>query len=99
MMDIHLQAGKASRPQLDKMILDCEAGMIDSVVVHSFSRFARSSKHLILALELFDKLKIRFVSITESVDTATPFGRTVFQIIAFSFFIGIAGSLIGKVFD
>lgn len=73
---------KASRPVLDRMILDCEAGLIDSVVVYSFSRFARSSKHLILALELFDKLKIRFVSLTESLDTSTSFGKMVFQVIA-----------------
>lgn len=77
-----VSGSKSSRPVLDKMILDCEAGLIDSVVVYSFSRFARSTKHLILALELFDKLKIRFISITENIDTKTAFGRTVFQIIA-----------------
>lgn len=73
---------KSSRPVLDKMILDCEAGAIDSVVVYSFSRFARSSKHLILALEMFEKLNIRFISLTESLDTASPFGKMVFQVIA-----------------
>lgn len=77
-----VSGSKLSRPELDKMILDCEAGLIDSVIVYSFSRFARSTKHLILALELFDKLKIRFISITENIDTQTAFGRTVFQIIA-----------------
>lgn len=77
-----VSGAKSSRPALDRMILDSEAGLIESVVVYSFSRFARSTKHLILALEQFDKLKIRFVSITENIDTSTAFGRTIFQIIA-----------------
>lgn len=77
-----VSGARSSRPVLDRMILDAEANLIESVVVYSFSRFARSTKHLILALEQFDKLNIRFVSITESIDTQTAFGRTVFQIIA-----------------
>lgn len=80
--ELGVSGARTSRPVLDKMIQDCEAGRIDSVIVYSFSRFARSTKHLILALELFDKLRIRFISITESVDTSTAFGRTVFQILA-----------------
>lgn len=64
------------------MLADCDQGSIESVVVYSFSRFARSTKHLILALERFDSLAIRFISITENLDTSTAFGRTIFQIIA-----------------
>lgn len=80
--ELGVSGAKTTRHVLDRMIQDCESGLIDSVIVYSFSRFARSTKHLILALEQFDKLKIRFISITENIDTQTAFGRTVFQIIA-----------------
>jgi DNA invertase Pin-like site-specific DNA recombinase len=61
---------------------DCRAGLISSVVVFSFSRFARSTTHLLDALQEFNKHKIGFVSITEQIDTQTPMGRTLCTILA-----------------
>ncbi len=80
--DSGISGSKESRPSLDIMIKDCENGSVSTVIVFSFSRFARSTKALILALERFDSLKIRFISVTESVDTQTAIGKTVFSIIA-----------------
>lgn len=77
-----VSGAKVNRPVLDQLMMDCEAGIVSAVFVYSFSRFARSSKHLILALETFEKLGIRFVSLTESVDTSSPFGKLIFQVIA-----------------
>ena len=80
--DFAVSGAKATRPSLDRMLTDCKAGLIESVVVYSFSRFARSTKHLIIALESFQQQKINFISVTENLDLGTPLGRTVFQIIA-----------------
>src|SRR5262249_23074146 len=44
-------------------------------------RFARSTKHLVLALEEFQALGIDFISLSESIDTSTPMGRMVFTVI------------------
>ncbi len=63
------------------MMKDVREGMIDKVVVYSFSRYARSVTHLLRALEEFKKVHIGFVSITESIDTNTPFGSAVFTIL------------------
>lgn len=80
--DFAVSGAKATRPNLDRMLADCKAGLVESVIVYSFSRFARSTKHLILALESFQQQKINFISVTENLDLSTPLGRTVFQIIA-----------------
>src|SRR2546425_760825 len=43
--------------------------------------YARSSRHLVNALEEFQALGIDFVSLSESIDTSTPMGRMVFTVI------------------
>jgi DNA invertase Pin-like site-specific DNA recombinase len=44
-------------------------------------RFARSVSHLLRALDTFRALGIEFVSLSESLDTATPEGRMVFTVL------------------
>ncbi len=72
---------KQSRPALDRMMNDVREGLVEKVIVYSFSRYARSVTHLLRALEEFKKLNIGFVSITESIDTNTPLGSAVFTIL------------------
>ena len=73
---------KQSRPALDRMMSDVRNGLVEKVIVYSFSRYARSVTHLLRALEEFKKLNISFVSVTESIDTNTPLGSAVFTILA-----------------
>lgn len=80
--DFGISGVKASRPELDRMMNDARDGKIDTVIVYSFSRFARSTKHLLDALEEFRKLNVNFISITENVDTSTPMGKALFTIIS-----------------
>lgn len=80
--DFAISGAKASRPSLESMMKDISDGLVESVVVYSFSRLARNLKHLILALETFQKLKVNFVSISESIDLNTPIGRTIYQVMA-----------------
>ncbi len=79
--DFGVSGAKSSRPALDCMISKCKSGEISKVIVYSFSRFGRSLKHLILSLEDFEKWNVSFISVTESVDLGTAFGRTIFNII------------------
>ena len=51
------------------------------VAVWKFDRFARSVSHLLRALDTFETLGIEFVSLSESLDTATPAGRMVFTVL------------------
>ena len=52
------------------------------VVVWKFDRFARSLSALIEGLQTFQGLGIDFISVTEAIDTTTPQGRMVFNIVA-----------------
>ena len=52
----------------------------DSVLVWKFDRFARSVSHLLRALEEFNHLGIRFISVQDQVDTKSPIGKAMFTI-------------------
>jgi DNA invertase Pin-like site-specific DNA recombinase len=54
---------------------------IDCVLVWKFDRFARSTRHLLAALEEFNHLGVRFISVQDQVDTDSPMGRAMFTII------------------
>jgi DNA invertase Pin-like site-specific DNA recombinase len=73
---------KSSRPALDRMMAAVEAGEISTCVVYSFSRFARSTTHLLNALNRFKATGTAFVSLTERIDTNSAVGVAIFSILA-----------------
>jgi DNA invertase Pin-like site-specific DNA recombinase len=80
--DEGISGAKDRRPALDRLMEDAHKRRFDAVLVARFDRFARSTKHLVLALEEFSNLGIDFISLNESIDTSSPMGRMVFTIIA-----------------
>jgi len=85
-VDVYTDEGisgtKASRPQLDRLLSDARRRKFDCVAVWRFDRFARSTAHLLAALEEFRALGIDFISLNESIDTTTPLGKMVFTVCA-----------------
>lgn len=61
---------------------DARKRQFDAIVVWRFDRFARSTKHLLLALEEFRSLGIQFVSYQENIDTSSPLGQALFTIVS-----------------
>jgi DNA invertase Pin-like site-specific DNA recombinase len=80
-VDVGISGAKDRRSELDRLMADARRRNIDAVLVARFDRFARSTKHLVLALEEFNALRIDFISLNESVDTSTPMGKMVFTVI------------------
>ena len=80
-VDRGVSGAKEKRPSLDALMDDARRGQFDGVLVWKFDRFARSTRHLVTALEEFQKLGIHFVSLTEAIDTSTPMGRMVFTVL------------------
>lgn len=80
--DEGISGTKASRPALDRLMVAVENDEISSVVVYSFSRFARSTTHLLQALQIFKKKGAHFVSLTEKIDTNSAVGVAIFSILA-----------------
>lgn len=72
----------AHRPALDRLMAAVGQGEVSSVIVYSFSRFARSVTHLLDGLQTFDAHAVSFISVSENLDTRTSTGRFVFTILA-----------------
>ncbi len=81
-VDVGISGAKDRRPALDRLMTDARRRRFDAVLVLRFDRFARSTKHLVLALEEFSALGIDFVSLNEAIDTSSAMGRMVFTVIA-----------------
>jgi len=73
---------KSNRPSLDKMMAMVESDQASTVIVYSFSRFARSTTHLLNALQVFKRKGVQFISLTERIDTNSPVGMAMFSILA-----------------
>jgi DNA invertase Pin-like site-specific DNA recombinase len=69
---------KADRPELKAVLNYVRPG--DAVVVLKLDRLARSITQLIATVELLDRNRCGFRSLTEAIDTTTPTGRLVFHI-------------------
>jgi DNA invertase Pin-like site-specific DNA recombinase len=81
-VDTDVSGSKASRKQLDRMMIDARQRKTDVVVCWRFDRFARSTKHLLSALEEFQTLGIDFISHEECIDTTSSMGKLLFTIVA-----------------
>ncbi len=79
--DVAVSGRREGRPQLNALMAAARKQEIDCVLVWKFDRFARSTRHLLTALEEFDHLGIRFVSVQDQIDTDSPMGRAMFTII------------------
>tara|TARA_B100000745_G_scaffold255578_1_gene178226 strand:+ start:4906 stop:6702 length:1797 start_codon:yes stop_codon:yes gene_type:complete len=53
----------------------------DAVAVYKIDRFARRLKVLIDVIDFFEENEIKFISVNESIDTSTPFGKAMLGII------------------
>jgi DNA invertase Pin-like site-specific DNA recombinase len=71
---------RAKRPQLAACIEALRPG--DSLFVWKLDRLGRSITDLISIMQDLEERKIRFNSLTETIDTSTPTGRLIFHIIA-----------------
>ncbi len=79
--DVGVSGRREGRPQLNALMIAARGRKIDCVLVWKFDRFARSTSHLLTALEEFNHLGIRFVSVQDQIDTDSPMGRAMFTII------------------
>ena len=71
---------KASRPELDKMMLTLREG--DTLIVSEFSRLSRSTKDLIDLVEKLNGMGVNLISIKEQLDTTTATGKLMLTMIS-----------------
>ncbi len=80
-VDVGVSGSKDRRPALNELMKDSHQRHFDGVLVARFDRFARSTRHLVMALDEFNALGVHFISLNESIDTSTPMGKMVFTVI------------------
>ncbi len=75
--------GDLNRPGIQRIIQEAEADAITHVVVVKLDRLSRSLKDTIYLIEdIFLPHNVAFVSLYESFDTSTPFGRAMIGILS-----------------
>jgi len=71
------------RPGLDRLLADAQAGKLDLVAVWRLDRLGRSVIDLVRIVLQLHEWKVQFVSQHDAgLDTTTPVGQLVFQILA-----------------
>lgn len=82
-IDDGYSGGSLNRPEMQKMITLIESGVGSHVIVYKLDRLSRSQKDTLYLIEdVFLAHNIAFVSMQESFNTATPFGRAVVGILS-----------------
>ena len=79
--DAAVSGRKEGRPQLQALMRAAHHHEFACVLVWQCDRFARSVAHLLQALEEFNHLGMRFMSVQDQVETQSPMGKARFTII------------------
>jgi site-specific DNA recombinase len=73
--------GNVERPALKRLMADIEAGLIDAVVCYKVDRLSRSLLDFSRLIEVFDRRKVMFVSVTQPINTADSSGRLMLNVL------------------
>jgi DNA invertase Pin-like site-specific DNA recombinase len=74
---------KASRPALDELMASARMRKFDVVLVWKIDRFGRSVRHLVNSVEQLRNWGVRFISMTQPIDTGDPVtANLIFNIFA-----------------
>jgi len=68
-IDKGISGAKASRPQLDALMKAASLKKFDAVCVYKLDRFGRSVLHLSQQLALLESYGVRFLSVSQGIDT------------------------------
>lgn len=74
-----ISAKDTNRPKLQELLHFVRKG--DTIVVHDFSRLARSTKDLLNIVELLEKKEVKLISSKENVDSSTASGKLILTMI------------------
>jgi DNA invertase Pin-like site-specific DNA recombinase len=72
--------GRWDRPELHKLLSQLRKG--DVVTVWKLDRLSRSLRDVLMLMERIQEKKAGFRSLTEAIDTTTPAGRMMMQMVA-----------------
>lgn len=80
--DENQSGAKSSRPALDRMMSMVRNKEIEKVICYSLSRLGRSTTHLLKLMDEMNNCGVKFISLSERLETETPAGRMIFTVLA-----------------
>jgi putative DNA-invertase from lambdoid prophage Rac len=83
-VDTGWSGAKASRPQLDRLMLDASRRDFDAVLVYKLDRFGRSVRNCLDGIEALRTHEVRFLAVSQNIDTdeSNPTSRLMLHILA-----------------
>ena len=82
-VDAGYSGSNLKRPALQQLEKDIKNGKINAVIVYRLDRLSRSQRDtLYLIEEMFLPNNVEFISISETIDTSTPFGRAMIGVMS-----------------
>jgi site-specific DNA recombinase len=76
-----VSGGTLERPALKRLLADIEAHRVDIVVVYKIDRLSRALMDFAKLVEVFDRIGVTFVSITQAFSTTTSMGRLTLNVL------------------
>jgi site-specific DNA recombinase len=74
-------AKNLNRPAMKELLAEVELGKVGHVIVYKLDRIIRNVENLGFLLRLFEKKKVTFASVCESLDTSSASGRMVVNLL------------------
>ena len=76
-----VSGGTLERQDLQRLLADVDAGLIDMIVVYKIDRLTRSLSDFSRLVERLEKANCSFVSVTQSFNTSTSMGRLTLNVL------------------
>lgn len=76
-----LSGGTLERPALQRLLKDIELGKVNIIVVYKVDRLTRSLSDFAKLIDIFDKHKVLFVSVTQQFSTTSSMGRLTLNVL------------------
>ncbi|HEV7299581.1 MAG TPA: recombinase family protein, partial [Tepidisphaeraceae bacterium] len=73
--------GNLERPAVQRLMKDIEAGKVDCVIVYKVDHLSRSLLDFAKLMEVFDRHKVAFVSVTQHFNTTHSMGRLTLNVL------------------
>jgi DNA invertase Pin-like site-specific DNA recombinase len=80
-VDAGVSGARAARPALDELTAAATAGGFDALLVAKLDRLGRNLLHLLTLMQELDALGIRVICVGDGLDTRTPAGRLMLQLL------------------
>jgi site-specific DNA recombinase len=73
--------GNMDRPALQRLLADIQAGLVDCIVVYKVDRLSRSLIDFSKIMDVLERHKVSFVSVTQQFNTSTSMGRLMLNVL------------------